>query len=128
MCGNFHHHEYRCASGVGAPPLDTQHLMHMLTLLLVHVTENQETVIPRSINPSSKHVAPAHLVTIHTASCNRPASDESTAVIHKDNCKSGCRRYCSKEINIIQHEVWIYLVLMLHSPNYFCSTANLIAC
>ena len=26
MCGNFHHHEHRCASGVGAPPLDTQPL------------------------------------------------------------------------------------------------------
>ena len=23
MCENFHHHEHQCASGVGAPPLDT---------------------------------------------------------------------------------------------------------
>ena len=25
MCGNFLHHEHQCVSGVGAPPLDTQH-------------------------------------------------------------------------------------------------------
>ena len=24
MCGNFLHHEHRCVSGVGAPPLDIQ--------------------------------------------------------------------------------------------------------
>ena len=26
----FHHHEYQCASGVGAPPLDTQPSLQVL--------------------------------------------------------------------------------------------------
>ena len=37
MCGNFHHHEHRCASGVGAPPLNTQHLQCMLEAVLTTV-------------------------------------------------------------------------------------------
>ena len=37
MCGNFHYHEHRCASGVGAPPLNTQPLQCMLEAVLTTV-------------------------------------------------------------------------------------------
>ena len=66
MCGNFHHNEHRCASGVGAPPLDTQPLNiserthSSRSYPLFHISDYIQIGHPCMVSPSICQLLPVH--------------------------------------------------------------------